>query len=65
MANHISKIYGIKDYLGISNWDTSINGEIKGNMLNKINSEIKKDYNVHTDVTHYIDKYGFVPPFFK
>lgn len=32
-------------------------------MLKKINNEIEKDYNVHTAVTHYIDKYGFVPPY--
>lgn len=63
MANHISKVYGIKDYLDISNWDSSINDEIKENLLNKISSEIEKDYNVHTAVTHYLDKYGFVPPF--
>ena len=63
MANQISKVYGIKDYLSISNWDTSINNDIKENLLNKINNEIEKDYKVHTAVTHYIDKYGFVPPF--
>ena len=25
-------------------------------------NEIEKDYNTHTAVTHYMDKYGFVPP---
>ncbi len=63
MANQISKIYGIKDYLNISNWDNKINVEIRENLLKKINNEIEKDYNVHTAVTHYIDKYGFVPPY--
>lgn len=63
MANQISKIYGIKDYLNISNWDNKINVEIRENLLEKINNEIEKDYNVHTAVTHYIDKYGFVPPY--
>lgn len=63
MANQISKIYGIKDYLNISNWDNKINVEIRENLLKKINNEIEKDYNVHTTVTHYIDKYGFVPPY--
>lgn len=63
MANQISKVYGVKDYLNISNWDASINTDIKENLLKKINNEIEKDYNVHTAVTHYIDKYGFVPPF--
>lgn len=63
MANQISKIYGIEEYLHIDNWDNNINSEIKENLLNKINNEIKKDYNTHSAVTHYINKYGFVPPF--
>lgn len=63
MANQISKVYGVKDYLNTSNWDDSINTDIKENLLKKINNEIEKDYNIHTAVTHYIDKYGFVPPF--
>lgn len=63
MANQISKVYGIKDYLNIFNWDNNINVEIRENLLKKINNEIEKDYNVHTAVTHYIDEYGFVPPF--
>lgn len=63
MANQISKIYGVKEYLKTSNWDNKITEEIKENLLNKIKNEIEKDYNTHTAVTHYIDKYGFVPPF--
>lgn len=63
MANQISKVYGVKDYLNTSNWDNSIDDDIKEILYKKINNEIKKDYKVHTAVTHYIDKYGFVPPF--
>lgn len=63
MANQISKVYGIQNYLDISNLDISIDINIKENLLKKINDEIEKDYNVHTAVTHYIDKYGFVLPF--
>lgn len=63
MANQISKVYGIKDYLNTSNWNDRINTDIKESLLRKINKEIEKDYNVHTAVTHYIDNYGFVPPF--
>ena len=63
MANQISKAYGVKDYLNTSNLDASINTDIKENLLKKINNEIEKDYNIHTAVTHYIDKYGFVTPF--
>lgn len=63
MANQISKVYGVKDYLNTSNWDNSIDDDIKEILFKKINNEIKKDYKVHTAVTHYLDKYGFVPPF--
>ena len=63
MANQISKVYGVKEYLKITNWDNNISDDIKENLFNKINNEIEKDYNTHTAVTHYIDKYGFVPPF--
>lgn len=63
MANRISKVYGIINYLELSNWDSSIKDDIKEILLDKINNEIEKDYNTHTVVTHYLDKYGFVPPF--
>lgn len=63
MANQISKVYGVKDYLNTSNWDNSIDDDIKEILYEKINNEIKKDYKVHIAVTHYLDKYGFVPPF--
>lgn len=63
MANQISKIYGVKEYLKVSNLDSSIDSAIKENLFEKINKEIEKDYNTHTAVTHYIDKYGFIPPF--
>ena len=63
MANQISKAYGVKDYLSIANLDPSIDEKIKINLIDKINNEIEKDYNTHSAVKHYIDKYGFVPPF--
>lgn len=63
MANQISRAYGIEDYLNISNLDYNISYDIKKSLINKINNEIKKEYNTHIAVTHYINKYGFVPPF--
>lgn len=63
MANQISKVYGVQNYLDTSNWDNSIDDDIKETLFEKINNEIKKDYKVHNAVTHYLDKYGFVPPF--
>ena len=46
MANQISKVYGVKDYLSIYNLDDNINTNIKEKLLKKINDEIEKDYNV-------------------
>lgn len=44
MANQISKIYGVKEYLKTSNWDNSIDNNIKVNLLDKINNEIDNEY---------------------
>lgn len=63
MANHISKVYGIQDYLKESNLDDSVDGDIKSSLIERINKEIEADYKVHSAITHYKDKYGFVPPF--
>ena len=43
MANQISKIYGVKEYLKTSNWDNSIDNTIKENLFEKINNE--EEYN--------------------
>lgn len=63
MANQISQKYGIQKYLSVDNLDLGIKENIRQNLVDKINKEIKKEYNTHTAVTHYMDKYGFVPPF--
>ena len=63
IANQISKEYGIIDYLNISNLDENSDYKSKIKLINKINDEIDDDYKVHTAVTHYKDKYGYVPPF--
>lgn len=63
MANHISKVYGIQDYLNESNLDNSVDGDIKNSLIERINKEIEADYKAHSAITHYKDKYNFVPPF--
>jgi abortive infection bacteriophage resistance protein len=63
MANHISKVYGIQDYLKESSLDDSVDFDIKNSLIERINKEIEADYKVHSAITHYKDKYGFVPPF--
>ena len=63
MANHVSKVYGIQDYLKESNLDDNVDSDIKNSLIERINKEIEADYKVHSAITHYKDKYGFVPPF--
>ena len=63
MANQISKVYGLKDYLNINNLDDRAPLQIKENIVNRINEEIDHNYNVHSAVTHYKDTYGYIPPF--
>jgi len=63
MANQISKVYGLKDYLNINNLDDKAPLQIKENIVNRINDEIDHNYNVHSAVTHYKDTYGYIPPF--
>ena len=63
MANQISKNYGLVNYLTIDNLDTKSPLETKEKLINKINEEINHNYNIHSAITHYKDKYGYIPPF--
>ena len=63
MANQISKIYGLKDYLDINNLDDKVSLIKKESIINRINDEIDHNYNAHSAVTHYKDTYGYIPPF--
>lgn len=63
MANQISKVYGLNDYLNINNLDDKVSLIKKENIINRINDEIDHNYNVHSAVTHYKDTYGYIPPF--
>ena len=62
MANLISKKYGLSNYLNIENFQ-DIDKETIQILVKNIDDEVKKNYNKHLAITHYIDKYGFIPPF--
>ena len=59
----LSSRYGIKDYLVKENFDDTIDEKTITETINVIEEEINKQNGKHEAVTHYIDKYGFVPPF--
>lgn len=63
LAETISSKYGVKDYLINKNFDDTINKTIINESINVIKEEINKQNGKHEAVTHYIDEYGFVPPF--
>ena len=63
LAETISSRYGIKDYLIKENFDDTVNKATINESINVIEEEINKQNEKHEAVTHYIDEYGFVPPF--
>lgn len=63
LAETLSSRYGIKDYLVKENFDDTVNETTITESINVILKEINKQNGKHEAVTHYIDEYGFVPPF--
>ena len=63
IANSISNRYGLQNYLSINNLDNNAKVEVKEKIIDKVNDEIKRNYKVHSAITHYMDKYNYIPPF--
>jgi len=63
IANTLSDKYGLQNYLDINNLDNNANKDVKEKIIDKINEEIKRNYKMHSAITHYIDKYNYIPPF--
>ena len=63
MANTLSNRYGLNDYLHVNNLDFNADNETKEHIIENIKEEINYNYKRHLAITHYIDKYGYVPPF--
>ena len=63
ISNHISNVYGIDAYLNVNNLDNKANLAVRKRLIDKINDDINRNYGIHLAITHYIDNYGFVPPF--
>lgn len=65
IANLFAEKYGLNNYLDINNFDVkedNSNLEYIERLIEEINSEINKGNGKHEAVTHYLDKYDFVPP---
>lgn len=63
LAETLSSKYGINNYLKKENFDDIENEQIITNLISSIEKEISKQYGKHEAITHYIDEYGFVPPY--
>lgn len=63
IANTLSNRYGLNNYLKIDNLDSNAEIKAKEYIIDKINDEIKRNYKSHSAITHYIDKYNYIPPF--
>lgn len=65
IANSFAEKYGLEDYLKIDNFDLKkdcYNLEHIEKLIEEIKNEIDKNNGKHDAVTHYMNKYGFVPP---
>jgi len=63
LAEVIASKYGIENYLIIDNFDDKVDKSVIQESIDKIKEEIDKQNGKHEAVTHYINEYGYVPPF--
>lgn len=63
IVNTIIGRYGVKNYLNKNCFDSTANINAIDDLLYHIEEDIKKNYNKHPAITHYKDKYDFIPPF--
>lgn len=65
IANLFAKKYGLKNYLNIYNFDLKDDNSNLVHiekLVEEIKKEIDKGNGKHEAITHYMKKYGFVPP---
>lgn len=63
IANLISEKYGVKEYLKPSHFDSKADMDSVKKLVFQIGEELEKNYGKHLAITHYKDKYDFIPPF--
>ena len=63
LAETLSSRYGIKEYLIKENFDNTVSETTITESIDVIEEEINKQNGKHEAVTHYINEYGFVPPY--
>lgn len=59
----ISKNYGVKDYLSISNLDLRTSQELRTRFIKKIEHEIKVYATKNEAIQHFVFRYNSVPPY--
>lgn len=63
LSENIVSKYGLDNFLVFENFDTNTNKQSVEDILNKIKDELSNQNGRHDAVTHYMQKYGFVPPY--
>ncbi len=63
ISEQLSEKYGIYKYLKSKNFDKSIDSSVINSDIKQFENEIKKQYGKHDAITHYSDKYQFIPPY--
>lgn len=63
IANQVAFHYGLESYLDEEKLDNNASIDNRKELILKINHQIEDDYKAHSAITHYKDKYGFIPPF--
>ena len=64
LADCIGSNYGIEAYLNIDNFNiNNTNDNLIIELINRINDEISHSSIKHDAVSHYINNYGYVPPY--
>ena len=65
IANLFAEKYGLANYLNVNNFnlkDDNSNLEYIEKLIEEIKNEIDKGNGKHAAITHYMGKYGYVPP---
>ena len=64
LSDCLGNNYGLEDYLNIDNFNRNNKTDILIiELINKINDEIKYSSSKHDAISHYLNNYGYIPPY--
>ena len=64
LSDCLGNNYGLEDYLNIDNFNRNNKTDnLIIELINKINDEIKYSSSKHDAISHYLNNYGYIPPY--